>query len=153
MAAKVAMGRPRGVESRSLPRAFFDSNVLVYADDSKDIAKQKKAVDLIFEHGSQRAAVLSFQILGEYFSVATRRLHLDPALARIQVEFYSKFPLFEISLADVFAAIDIHRLHGIPYWDALIIRSAERSGCSVLLSEDMQHGRTIDGVRIVNPFL
>jgi predicted nucleic acid-binding protein len=110
-------------------------------------------VELISEHASQRAAVLSFQILGEYFSVARRQLHLDSALARIQVEFYSKFPLFEISLADVFAATDIHRLHGIPYWDALIIRSAERSGCSVLLSEDMQHGRAINGVRIVNPFL
>jgi predicted nucleic acid-binding protein len=50
------------------------------------------------------------------------------------------------------AAIDLHRLLAINFWDALIVRSAKQAGCAVLYSEDMQGGRDIDGVRIVNPF-
>lgn len=53
----------------------------------------------------------------------------------------------------ILAAIDLHRLHSLSFWDALIIRSATASGCTVLLSEDMQHGRRIDGLQICNPFL
>ena len=50
-------------------------------------------------------------------------------------------------------SIDLHRLIRISYWDALIIHSARQAGCSILLTEDLQPGQTIDGVRMVNPFL
>ena len=50
-------------------------------------------------------------------------------------------------------SIDLHRLNRISYWDALIIHSARQAGCSILLTEDLQPGQTIDGVRMVNPFL
>ncbi|HEY6491036.1 MAG: hypothetical protein WCC26_16940 [Terracidiphilus sp.] len=49
--------------------------------------------------------------------------------------------------------IDLHRPHGYTYWDSLALRCALVSGCKVLLTEDMQHGQVIDGLRIVNPFL
>jgi predicted nucleic acid-binding protein len=134
-------------------RTFLDSNVLVYAEDSADPTKQQKAIKLILQHGRQRSAVISLQVLGEYFVTVTRKLHLDPAIARSQVEFYSQFNVVEPSVSDVLAAIDLHRLHRISYWDSLILRCAIRAGCRVLLSEDMQHGQEIDGLRIVNPFL
>jgi predicted nucleic acid-binding protein len=47
----------------------------------------------------------------------------------------------------------MHRFHGFSFWDALVLRMAKQAGCRVLLSEDMQHGQEIDGVKIVNPFL
>ncbi|HLO07161.1 MAG TPA: hypothetical protein VK198_11000, partial [Terriglobales bacterium] len=56
-------------------------------------------------------------------------------------------------VADILAAIDLHRLHGFSFWDALILRSAKQAGCGVLLSETFQQSREIDGVRVVNPFL
>ena len=74
-------------------------------------------------------------------------------MARYKVEFHARFDVVEPSVADILAAIDLHRLRGISYWDALILHSAKKAGCRVLLSEDLQHGQTIDGVRIVNPFL
>jgi len=154
MAKKIAPApRPAGSQPPPLPPAFFDSSILVYAEDSADRVKQNKAIDLIMEHGRQRTGILSVQVLGEYFSAVTRKLRLDPALARSQVEFYSRFRVVEPTVTDVLGAIDLHRLHAISYWDSLIIRCASRSGCSILLSEDMQHGRVLDGVRIVNPFL
>ena len=57
-----------------------------------------------------------------------------------------------LDVEDVLDAIDLHRLHQVSFWDALIVRAAKEGGCSVLYSEDLQDGRTIDGVRIVNPF-
>ena len=54
--------------------------------------------------------------------------------------------------ADVLAAIDVHRLHQLSFWDALIVRAAIASACTIIYSEDMQAGRTIDGLRLVNPF-
>ncbi len=154
MAEKI-VSTPRAASSQPspLPPAFFDSNILVYAEDSADLVKQQKAIDLIMEYGRQRTGILSVQVLGEYFSAVTRKLRLDPAVARGQIEFYSRFRVVEPTVMDVLGAIDLHRLHSISYWDSLIIRCASRSGCSILLSEDMQHGRVVDGVRIVNPFL
>ena len=136
-----------------LPRTFFDSNILVYAEDATASVKQERAIGLILEHGRQRSGVVSLQVLGEYFSAVTRKLKLDPGVARSQVEFYSRFHVVEPTVNHILAAIDLHRLCGFSYWDSLILHCARQSGCRILLSEDMQHGQEIDGVRIVNPFL
>lgn len=57
-----------------------------------------------------------------------------------------------IRAEDVLAAIDIHRLSQFSFWDALVVQAAFQSDCSVLYSEDLQHGRRINGLEIVNPF-
>ena len=133
-------------------RTFLVSNVLVYSDDPRDPAKQQMALNLIEMHLRGRTGVLSLQVLQEYFVVATGRLRLDAGLARQKVEVFAKFHVCEPTVQDVLAAIDLHRLHGFSYWDGLILRMARQSGCRVLLSEDMQHDRDFDGVKIVNPF-
>lgn len=148
-------GRPtvRFEPTAKLPRTFFDTNILVYAEDHNDPIKQKKAVALILEHKRQRTGVVSLQVLQEFFVTTTKKLKLDVGIARYKVEFHSRFDVAEPSVSDVLAAIDSHRLHGFSYWDALVLRMAKQSGCTVLLTEDMQQGQVIDGVRIVNPFL
>jgi predicted nucleic acid-binding protein len=139
-------------KSQRLPRTFLDTNILLYCDDSASQTKQAKAQELVIKHRIQRTGVLSLQILQEYFVNATRKLGLDPGLARQKVEAYARFNLVQPTVSDILAAIDLHRLNGFSYWDALVIRCASQSGCSVLLTEDLQHGQVIDGVRIVNPF-
>ena len=136
-----------------MPRTFLDTNILVYAEDLSEPGKQKRALELFEVHRLQRTGVISLQVLQEYFVNVTRKLGLDPAVARRKVELLATLNVVEPSVGDVLGAIDLHRLHGFSFWDALIIRSAKESGCSMLLTEDMQHGREIDGVRIVNPFL
>ena len=133
-------------------RSFFDTNVLIYADDKGTPAKQKRAVELVSEHRRSRTGVISLQVLQEYFVTVTRKLHVDARIARRKVELLAEFDVASPDVADVLAAIDLQRLHGINFWDALIVRSAKQAGCSVLFSEDMQAAREIDGVRIVNPF-
>ena len=65
----------------------------------------------------------------------------------------SEFDVAAPEVSDILAAIDLHRLHGLNFWDALVVRSAKQAGCSLLFSEDMQGQREFDGVRIVNPFV
>lgn len=134
------------------PRVFFDTNVLFYSDDGRFPRKQQRALSLIHSHRIDRSGVVSLQVLQEYFVNVTRKLNLDPAIARRKVEIFSRFSLVEPTLADILAAIDLHRLQMISYWDALVIRCAKQSGCKIVLSEDMQNGHIIEGVRVENPF-
>jgi len=133
-------------------RSFFDTNVLVYADDDDAPAKQRLARDLWHDHRRAGTGVVSLQVLQEYFVTVTRKLKLDPRKARRKVELLSEFNVAAPQVPDILAAIDLHRLHGFSFWDALVLRTAQQSGCRVLLSEDFQEGREIDGIQVVNPF-
>ena len=134
-------------------RSFFDTNVIVYADDKAAPAKQRRALQLLTEHRRAKTGVVSLQVLQEYFVTATRKLNLDQRVARRKVELLAEFDVAAPDVADVLAAIDLHRLHNINFWDALILRSAKQTGCKILLTEDMQTHRQVDGIEIVNPFL
>ena len=134
-------------------RSFFDTNVLIYADDKAVPAKQRRALELIAEHRRGGTGVVSLQVLQEYFVTVTRKLQLDPSIARRKVELLAEFDVATPALDDILAAIDLHRLHGLSFWDALVVRSARQAGCKVLLTEDFQHGREIEGLRVVNPFV
>lgn len=134
-------------------RSFFDTNILVYTDDPSVPAKCAKALDILDAHTRARTGVVSLQVLQEYFSTATRKFGVDAATARRKVELFAAFDVVDTGGADVLAAIDLHRLHQLSFWDALVVHSARKAGCRILLSEDLQHGQVIDRVRIVNPFL
>ena len=133
-------------------RSFLDTNVLLYTDSSDAPTKRKRALELLGEHRLARTGVVSLQVLQEYFVGATRKLAVDVAVARRKVELFANYHVVILDVEDVLAAIDLHRLHQVSFWDGLIVRAAKEGGCSVLYSEDLQDGRTIDGVRIVNPF-
>lgn len=134
-------------------RSFFDTNILVYADDKAAPAKQRRALDLVAEHRRAATGVVSLQVLQEYFVTVTRKLHVDPRIARRKVELLAEFDVAAPEVADILAAIDLHRLHGFSFWDALVLRAAKQAGCRIVFSEGMQDVREIDGVHIVNPFL
>jgi predicted nucleic acid-binding protein len=133
-------------------RSFFDTNVLIYADDKAAPAKQRRAFELVAEHRRARTGVVSLQVLQEYFVTVTRKLRVEATTARRKVELLAEFDVAAPEISDVLAAIDMHRLYGLSFWDALILRSAKQVGCSVVFSEDMQNGREIEGLQIVDPF-
>jgi predicted nucleic acid-binding protein len=133
-------------------RSFFDTNILVYADDESAPVKQRRSRDLVAEHRRAGTGVVSLQVLQEYFVTVTRKLKVDPRTARRKLQILAEFDVATPEVADILAAIDLHRLHGFSFWDALVLRSAQQSGCRVLLTEDFQDGREIDGIEVVNPF-
>ncbi len=133
-------------------RSFLDTNVLVYTDDGDEPEKQAIALDLVAEARAGGWGVLSTQVLQEYFAATTRKLGVPAAIARRKLELFARFDTVIIEVPDILSAIDVHRLHGIGFWDALIVRAAQAAGCTVLLTEDSRIGWHIDGLEIVNPF-
>ena len=133
-------------------RSFLDSTVLLYSDSGDARAKQRRALELLAEQRLARTGVVSLQVLQEYFVAATRKLGVEARTARRKVELFANYHVVVLDVDDVLGAIDLHRLHQVSFWDGLIIRAAKEGGCSIVYSEDLQDGRAIDGVRIVNPF-
>jgi predicted nucleic acid-binding protein len=129
-------------------KAFFDTNILVYTATSDP--KKQEAADCL-----RRGGVASVQVLNEFVHVARRKLRHDWP----QIEF--ALGLFRASLDDIVpvtlnthtGAVLLAREYGLSFFDALIVAAAIEAGCDTLFSEDMQHGRTIGEVAIVNPFL
>jgi predicted nucleic acid-binding protein len=132
--------------------AFFDTNVLIYADDASSPRKQDKALALLEKYLSDGTAVVSLQVLQEYFVVATRKLGVAPEMAQRKVEVLARARVVRFDASDVIAAIELHRLTQVSFWDALIIHAARSVRATVLYSEDLQAGAVLGGVRVVNPF-
>lgn len=133
-------------------RVFLDTNVLVYADDLDAGDKRTRAQALLRQLITDSRAVISTQVVQEFFVAITRKLGVEAAVARKKVELLLRLDVVLVRPELVLAAIDLHRLHGLSFWDALIVRSAASAGCGRLLSEDLSHGQVIEGVRIENPF-
>jgi predicted nucleic acid-binding protein len=134
-------------------RVFIDTNVLAYCDDPRDRAKQRRALQVLADLTESARAVISTQVLQEYFVTATRKLGVAPDVARGRVETFSMLEVVVVRPELVLGAIDLHRRSRISFWDALIVRCASAAGCARLYSEDLGHGQVIDGVRVENPFL
>lgn len=133
-------------------RVFVDTNIFVYADDRSAREKRARARDVLSELIRSRRAVVSTQIMQEYFVIAIKKLGLAPDRARTRVERLNRLDVVIIRPELVLGAIDLHRLHGLSFWDALVVRAAAAAGCIRVLSEDLQDGQLIDGVKIENPF-
>ena len=133
-------------------RSFIDTNILIYSDDADCPDKQKVAIKLIQSGWHNGNAVLSTQVLQEYFSASTKKLKIPADKAQRKIELLSHLEIASIEHQDIVRAIELHRLHSFSFWDALIARMAQKTACAVLYSEDMQDGRKINGVKIVNPF-
>ncbi len=133
-------------------REFLDTNVLIYADDARDPRKRTDARELIRRLLRERRGVLSLQVLQEFFAAATRKLGMRSEDARRRVVQYTRFDVVTLGPADLVAAIDLHRLHHLSIWDALVVRAALMGACVTLHTEDMQSGYVIEKLAFRNPF-
>ena len=127
--------------------AFFDTNLLVYAqsaDPKGEIARQA-----ILAGG-----VISAQVINEFTSVLRRKFRLDwHAIAGAVTDLRTTFdPVRPIGIDTWAAAVALARQHRFNFYDSLILASALEAGCDTLLTEDLQAGRRVEGLTIVNPF-
>ncbi len=135
------------------PRTFVDTNVLIYAYDSQAGAKRTIAAQILDALWRDGVGVLSPQILQEFYVNATRKIArpLPKAAARQVVEAYAPWCV-SVGREDVGAAFRIEDAGVVNFWDALVIATAVRAGAERLLTEDLNSGEVIAGVRIENPF-
>jgi predicted nucleic acid-binding protein len=135
-------------------KTFLDSNILVYSVDESPAEKFKhdRAIELL--SAEPEGLVVSTQVLQEFYVVATRKLSspLSEERAEKAVRGIAKLDVVGVDASLVLAAIDTSRTVRVSLWDALIVEAASRAGCDRVLSEDLNAGQAIRGVRIANPF-
>jgi len=134
-------------------KTFVDTNILIYAHDVDAGPKQRIAELALRELWNHQTGVLSPQVLQEFYVNATRK-GLRPLLrneARAVVATYSAWCI-DVGQADLFTAFRMEDVVKISFWDALIISAAVKAGATTLLSEDLNAGQEIAGVRVLNPF-
>jgi predicted nucleic acid-binding protein len=132
---------------------FVDTNILLYAV-SRDPQEQEKA-DRANEILAARDVALSVQVLQEFYVQATRESRPDPLThdqAMRLVESFLRFPVQEITIGVMVAALATRHRFGISYWDAVMLEASRSLGCDVVLSEDLRDGEDYAGVRVENPF-
>jgi predicted nucleic acid-binding protein len=130
----------------------LDTNVLVYATDPRSGDRHVLAKALI-GRVSTASTILTMQALGEFFNVMTRKVRVPAAAARTTIAAWRR--LFDVTTADE-AAYDLAfaacEQHSLSFWDALLWATAMRAGCTTILTEDFQDGRSLGGVTFLNPF-
>jgi predicted nucleic acid-binding protein len=133
---------------------FVDTNVLVYARDSSEPDKQPRAGAWVEHLWRTRTARLSFQVLQEYYATTTRKLKpgLSPEQARADIRDLLAWRPVPVGADVIEAGWSVEDRFGLSCWDALIVAAAKIAGCDYLLTEDLQHGAELDGLRVVNPF-
>jgi len=132
---------------------FLDTNILLYSisRDPTETRKREQAIALLEED----AGALSVQVLQEFYVQATRTSRPDPIphpFAAGLIRTWMRFTVQDITASILIEALDIKAKHGFSYWDSAIIAAARALGCVQIYSEDMAHGRDVEGVVILNPF-
>ena len=135
---------------------FVDTKVLISAEDGAGADKQHSALAWIERLWRARSGRLSTQVLNEFYVNVTRKL--KPAMpqgdARARVRRYAAgWNPWQIDHATVETAWAMEARHGLQYWDCLVLAAAQHSGCTLVLSEDMQHEGRYGAVQVINPFL
>jgi predicted nucleic acid-binding protein len=131
----------------------FDTNILVYAADKAAGDRHCRAADLIERSIRHGRCIQTLQSLGEFFSVVTRKSGIDPNVAAAFVEGWEAvLPVEAGTAADLIDAMRAVSEHRLAFWDAMMWATAKRTGVRMLISEDFQDGRTLDGVRFIDPF-
>jgi predicted nucleic acid-binding protein len=136
-------------------RVLIDTNILVYIYDPLDTTKQEKAIAVTDNLIRSGKAVISTQVMGEFFiaTTRTRRLLLTPAEALGRMRNY----LAACYVVDITRLITLEAIRGVEthhfqFWDAQIWATARLNQIEEIYSEDFASGSMVEGVRFTNPF-
>lgn len=131
---------------------FFDSNVLVYIATNQDAAKKKVALELVASAIGSQNGVISLQVLREVANCMFKKSNDSVEHIRETLSGFDALDFLGDSRELLDRGMDIKDQYGIQFYDALIVASAEATGCDTLYSEDMGDGQIYSGIRVVNPF-
>ena len=134
-----------------MTRVALDSNILIYAELEPESEKGTRSADVIL--GVARDGVIPAQVLGEYLRFIQRRAPTAFEEAIRQASIYqAAFLTPPTTDAIINQASDMARVHRMQLWDCVVCAASIAAGAKVLLTEDMQDGRMIHGLRLINPF-
>ena len=126
---------------------FFDTNVLLYLL-SNDAAKADRAEILLASGG-----IISVQVLNEFASVASRKLALTILEIREILSTIGEVCIVKpLDIETHKLGLDMTERYGFSIYDGLIVAAAVLAGCTILYTEDLQHGQMIEKLLIQSPF-
>ena len=131
---------------------FVDTNVFVYAAAYNDPDRAAKARALLNKIIKARSGVVSSQVMVEFASTLVNKFGEPAAKVKPLMDMFDRFKVVSPTKEHVLSALDIRDRSKVNYWDALIIAAAISANCSTLYTEDLSHGQSIKGIKIVNPF-
>ena len=135
-----------------VPR-FIDTNILLYSISQDPAEARKRDIAIALLDADDIA--LSVQVLQEFYVQATRATRKDALRHEIAtglIQTWLRFRVQEMTLSVMLGALEIKAAYQLSYWDAAIVAAARALGCRELLSEDMSHGREVEGIVILDPF-
>ena len=136
-------------------RYFIDTNIFVYLHDSTDPFKQGKSAKIIETALKEHCGIISYQVVQEFINVVETKIK-DKGIQDNLTYFLANcmYPLCQVFVDfDLYdQAIGLRRKNKLSFYDALVVASAKRGGCSVLYSEDLHSGVFDKGLEIINPF-
>lgn len=133
---------------------FVDTNVLVYAYDSRDAQKQQQAKTVLRRLWRDQLGCISIQVLQEFYVTTTQKL-AKPLTVGEASQIISDLGLWRIhqpQVEDILRAVQIQQRYQLSFWDSMIVRSASQLGCSIIWTEGLNAGQLIDGCKIQTPF-
>ena len=135
-------------------KAFVDTNVLVYAYDQGAGSKHERALSLVEKLWMEGSGALSTQVLQEFYVNVRRKARkpISNKQARSLIADYMSWDPVINDGASMLEAIDLEQKYKLSFWDSLIVVAAQRSGASVLFSEDLNDGQKFGPVQVQNPF-
>lgn len=133
----------------------MDTNVLLYCVDEKDSVKRDRARAWMARCWRRQCGRLSTQVLNEFYINVRRKFRgvLSEEGARAEVRRYQAWRPSTVDHQTVESAWAVESRFGFNYWDALMVAAAQQQGCTIFLSEDLQHDQQLDSVRVLNPFI
>jgi predicted nucleic acid-binding protein len=135
-------------------KVFVDTNVFVYAYSDDDIQKHNTAKKLLQNDLSENIIVVSVQILNEFYSVMSKSKLSHKEITLYVREIAKQTFVKSITIETVELCLRIREKYQFSWWDSLVLASALEQECSVLDSEDLQHGQVIENsLEIINPFV
>jgi predicted nucleic acid-binding protein len=137
----------------TISKIFIDTNILIYSLDRHAPEKQKQARELLKKAALENSGVISTQVLQEFYVAATRKLGVDPLLAKEMVHAFNNYETVVITLEMIKDAIDCSILQKVSFWDALMLIAGEKALCEMIWTEDLNNGQIIRGIKVINPFI
>lgn len=147
----IPMARNGRGKSYTMYKVFVDTNILAYSIDNNDEIKRDLCRNCLRTLRKEGFGVISTQVLQEFYVVATKKLKVDPLLAKTILHSFENFEVVVINPVLIKDAIDCSIVSNLSFWDALIVVTAESARCEQLWTEDLNHNQIIRNVRIVNP--
>lgn len=134
-----------------MAKGFIDTNILIYQLDGRDKGKQKKCRDLVKTLVASQEAVISTQVLQEFYVACTTKLKIKPILVKGIMHGFENMEVVSIGTELINEAIDTSIQYGLSFWDSLVVVSAESAKCQFLYTEDLNEGQIVRNVKIQNP--